>query len=140
MRFMPPFADVPFALYEYDDAFARWFSDTIRVVGAGVQSSVGADALRGIARHGRLRVRDRQGLDVSLDESKITTDVTSDLNAVRSGDYEQLYEAMYKSADSLAEQLVGHFVQTIGKVTEGTGNVTDAGGRPFGLSSSIALG
>jgi hypothetical protein len=52
---------------------------------------------------------------------------------VRDGDYERLYEAMFESADAMAEQLVGYFVESMGKVTEGTGNVIDAGGRPFGF-------
>lgn len=55
------------------------------------------------------------------------------MKAVRDGDYEQLYEAMFESADAMAEQLVGYFVESMGKVTEGTGNVVDAGGRRFGF-------
>jgi hypothetical protein len=31
----------------------------------------------------------------------------------------------------VAEQLMGYFVETMGKVTEGTGNVVDAGGKPL---------
>jgi len=124
---------MPFALYEYNAAFGRFFSQTMRVL-AQAYSPLLAE-MRFIEMPGTVgsRVRDRQGMDVVLDPGNISTEVTSDLKAVRAGDYEQLYEAMYESADSMAEQLVGYFVEGMGKVTEGTGNVTDADGRPFGF-------
>lgn len=124
---------MPFALYEYDAAFGRFFSQTMRVL-AQAYSPLLAQ-MHFIEMPGTVgsRVRDRQGMDIVLDPGKTSTEVTSDLKAVRAGDYERLYEAMYESAGSMAEQLVGHFVESMGKVTEGTGNVTDAGGRPFGF-------
>jgi len=124
---------MPFALYEYNAAFGRFFSQTMRVL-AQAYSPLLAE-MRFIEMPGTVgsRVRDRQGMDVVLDPGNIPTEVTSDLKAVRAGDYERLYEAMYESADSMAEQLVGYFVEGMGKVTEGTGNVTDADGRPFGF-------
>jgi hypothetical protein len=124
---------MPFALYEYNAAFGRFFSQTMRVL-AQAYSPLLAE-MRFIEMPGTVgsRVRDRQGMDVVLDPGNISTEVTSDLKAVRAGDYERLYEAMYESADSMAEQLVGYFVEGMGKVTEGTGNVTDADGRPFGF-------
>jgi hypothetical protein len=124
---------MPFALNEYDAAFARFFSQTMRVL-AQAHSPLLAQ-MRFVEMSGTVgsRVRNRQGMDIVLDPGETSTEVTSDLDAVRSGDYEQLYKAMFESADAMAEQLVGYFVETIGKVTEGTGNVIDAGGRPFGF-------
>lgn len=124
---------MPFALPEYDAAFGRFFSQSMRVLAQAISPLLAQ--MRFIEMPGSVgsRVRDRQGLDIVLDPGKTTTEVTSDLKAVRAGDYEQLYEAMYDSAESMAEQLVGHFVESMGKVTEGTGNVTDAGGQPFGF-------
>ncbi len=124
---------MPFALHEYDAAFSRFFSQTMRVL-AQAHSPLLAQ-MRFIEMPGTLgsRVRDRQGMDIVLDPAKTATEVTSDLKAVRDGDYEQLYEAMFESADAMAEQLVGYFVESMGKVTEGTGNVVDAGGRRFGF-------
>lgn len=122
---------MPFALHEYDVAFGRFFSQTMRVV-AQAYSPLLAQ-MRFVEMPGTVgsRVRDRQGMDIVLDPGKTSTEVTADLTAVRDGDYEQLYEAMFESADAMAEQLVGYFVESMGKVTEGTGNVVDAGGRPF---------
>lgn len=124
---------MPFALPEYDAAFGRFFSQTMRVL-AQAYSPLLAQ-MHFIEMPGTVgsRVRDRQGMDIILDPGETSTEITSDLKAVRAGDYERLHEAMYESADSMTEQLVGHFVETMGKVTEGTGNVTDAGGRPFGF-------
>ncbi len=126
-------SQMPFALHEYDAAFSRFFSQTMRVL-AQAHSPLLAQ-MRFIEMPGTLgsRVRDRQGMDIVLDPAKTATEVTSDLKAVRDGDYEQLYEAMFESADAMAEQLVGYFVESMGKVTEGTGNVVDAGGRRFGF-------
>ena len=124
---------MPFALHEYDAAFGRFFSQSMRVVAQSSSPLLGQ--MRFVEMPGTVgsRVRDRRGMDIVLDAGKSSTDVTSDLNAVRDGDYDRLYEAMFESADVMAEQLVGYFVESMGKVTEGTGNVVDAGGRPFGF-------
>jgi hypothetical protein len=126
-------SEMPFALHEYDAAFGRFFSETMRVL-AHAQSPLLAQ-MRFVEMPGTVgsRVRDRQGMDIVLDPGKTSTEVISDLKAVCDGDYEQLYEAMFESADAMAEQLVGYFVESMGKVTEGTGNMVDAGGRPFGF-------
>ena len=124
---------MPFALPEYDAAFGRFFSQTMRVLAQAFSPLLAQMSFIEMPGTVGSRVRNRQGLDIVLDPGKTSTEVTSDLKAVRAGDYERLYEAMYESADSMAEQLVGHFVESMGKVTEGTGNVTDAAGRPFGF-------
>ena len=122
-----------FSLHEYDAAFGRFFGRGMRVL-AQASSPLLAD-MRFVEMPGTAgsRVRDRQGMDVVLDPGEISTKVTSELDAVRDGDYEQLHAAMFESADVMARQLVGHLIETMGKVTEGTGNVVDAGGRSFGF-------
>ena len=124
---------MPFGLYEYDAAFGRFFSDSMRVL-AQAYSPLLAE-MRFIEMPGTVgsRVCDRQGLDIVLDPGRISTEVTSDQEAVRAADYERLHEAMYESAASMTEQLVGYFIEGMAKVTEGTGNVTDAGGRGLGF-------
>ena len=124
---------MPFALHEYDAAFGRFFSQTMRVLAQASSPLLGQMPFVEMPGTVGSRVRDRQGMDIVLDPGKTSTEVTSDLKAVRDADYEQLYQAMFESADAMAEQLVGYFVESIGKVTEGTGNVVDAGGRPFGF-------
>lgn len=123
----------PFALHEYDAAFSRFFSQTMRVL-AQAHSPLLAQ-MRFVEVPGTLgtRVRDRQGMDVVIDPGKAATEVSSDFDAIRNGDYEELYDTMFASADVMAEQLVGYLVESMGKLTEGTGNVVDAGGRRFGF-------
>lgn len=122
---------MPFALYEYDAAFTRFFSEAVRTL-ARARSPI-LSQIQFIETPGTVgsRVRDRQGMDVVLEPGHTSTEVTADLNAVRDGDYGQLYAALDEASDSMAEQLVGLFVETLNKVTEGTGNVVDAGGKPL---------
>jgi hypothetical protein len=122
---------VPFALYEYDAAFTRLFGETLRTLARA--RSPFLSQIQFVEMPGTVgsRVRDRQGMDIVLEPGKTGTDVTADLNAVRDGDYEKLHVELDKAADSMAEQLVGYFVESLDKVTEGTGNVVDVGGRPL---------
>lgn len=61
---------MPFALHEYDAAFSRFFSQTMRVL-AQAHSPLLAQ-MRFIEMPGTLgsRVRDRQGMDIVLDPAK----------------------------------------------------------------------
>lgn len=68
-------------------------------------------------------------MDVELEPGGVGMEVTADLNAVRAGDFAVLHGEMDAAADRLAEGLVGFFVDGMSKVTEGTGNVVDAGGE-----------
>ena len=124
---------MPFALPEYDAAFGRFFGQSMRVL-AVAHSPLLAE-MSFIESSGTLgsRIRTRDGMDVELDPGATETSVTADLDAVRTGDFEKLHEAMYAGAAPMAEQLVGYFVESMGKVTEGTGNVVDAGDQPFGF-------
>lgn len=74
---------MPFALHEYDAAFGRFFSQTMRIL-AQARSPLLAQ-MRFVEMPGTVgsRVRDRQGMDVVLDPGKTSTEVTSDLTAVR---------------------------------------------------------
>lgn len=123
-----------FALHEYDAAFGTFFSDAMHVL-ARAYSPLLADIpvveMPGSAAGSR--IRDRQGMDIVLDPGKTATEISTNLEAVREGDCERLHEAMYESAKPLSEQLVGLLLKSLDKVTEGTGNVVNAGGRTFGF-------
>lgn len=122
---------VPFALYEYDVAFTRFFGDTVRTLARARSPILSQVQVVDVAGTLGSRVRDRQGMDVVLEPGTTSTEVTADLKAVVNGDYEQLYAELEEASDSMAEQLVGLFVESLNKVTEGTGNVVDAGGKPL---------
>jgi hypothetical protein len=122
---------MPFALYEYDAAFSDFFGETVRTLARARSPLLSQMEFVEVPGTVGSRVRDREGMDVVLEPGKTTSEVTADLNAVRDGDYEQLYAELDAASDSMAEQLVGFFVETMAKVTEGTGNVVDAGGAPL---------
>jgi hypothetical protein len=122
---------VPFALYEYDAAFNEFLGETARTLAEA--SSPILSQMQSVETSGTVgsRVRDRGGMDVDLEPVEMVTKVTSDFSAVRNGDYEQLYAELAAMAESMAKQMVGAFLKSMNKVTTGTGNVVDAGGKPF---------
>jgi hypothetical protein len=125
---------VPFALYEHDAAFSRFFGETVRTLACARSPILSKIQFVEVPGTVGSRLRDRQGMDVVLEPGETTTEVTADLDAVRDGDYEKLHTELDQAADSMAEQLVGFFVQSMNKVTEGTGNVVDAGGKPLSFN------
>lgn len=79
------------------------------------------------------RVRSREGMDVELEPGGVDMEITADLNAVRAGDLATLHGEMDEAANGLAEGLERSLVEGLSKVTEGTGNVFDAGGQELGF-------
>lgn len=122
---------MPFALPEYDSAFSVFFGETVQTL-ARVRSPI-LSQMQTVKVTGSVgtRVRDREGMDVELEPKTTSTEITSDLNAVRDGDYEKLYTELDAAADAMAEQLVGFLVDGLNKITAATGNTVDAGGKPF---------
>lgn len=122
---------VPFALREYDAAFSQFFSEAVRAL-ARARSPLLSEIKFGTVP-GPLgsRVRTREGMDVELAPTSIGLDVTGDLNGVREGDFAVLLAEMDVASEQLAKGLVESVVENLNQLTEGTGNVVDAGGRPF---------
>lgn len=120
---------MPFALYEYDAAFSRFFGQAVRALARARSPLLSEMQFMEVSGTLGSRVRTRAGMDVELEPGGVDMDVTADLNAVRAGDFTVLHVEMDGAADRLAEGLVGFFVEGMNKVTEGTGNVVDAGGQ-----------
>jgi len=120
---------VAFALYEYDAAYRLFFGETVRTLARARSPLLAQMQFTEISGTIGSRVRTREGMDVVLEPGKTSAEVSNDLTAIRAGDYEQLYVELDQAADAMAEGLVGFFVETMDKVTEGTGNVVDAGGQ-----------
>jgi len=120
---------VPFALYEYDAAFSRFFGDTVRSLARARSPLLSEMHFEEVGGTLGSRVRSREGMDVELEPGGVGMEVTADFNAVRAGDFAVLYGEIDKAANQLAEGLVGFLVEGLSKVTEGTGNVVDAGGQ-----------
>ncbi len=122
---------MPFALYEYDAAFTAVFDETVGILARGRSPML--SQIRFAKTSGPLgsRVRTRDGMDVELEPGETTAEITTDLRAVRAGDYTALYCDFDKASEDMAKGLVGLLVQSMSAVTEATGNVTDVGGRPL---------
>ncbi|MFN2468893.1 MAG: hypothetical protein ABR521_12265 [Gaiellaceae bacterium] len=120
---------MPFALYEYDAAFSEFFRQAVHAL-ARARSPL-LSQIQFVDAGGTVgsRVRSREGMDVELEPGGVDMDVTADLKAVRAGDLSVLHVEMDEAAEQLAQGLVGLFVETMNKVTEGTGNVIDAAGQ-----------
>ena len=109
---------MPFALYEYEDAFSRFFGQTVRALARARSPLLSEMQVREVSGTLGTRVRSREGMDVELEPAGIEMDVTADLNAVRAGDLTPLQVQLDSAADQLAEGLVGFFVEGMNKVTE----------------------
>ena len=77
---------MPFALYEYEDAFSRFFGQTVRALARARSPLLSEMQVREVSGTLGTRVRSREGMDVELEPAGIEMDVTADLNAVRAGD------------------------------------------------------
>ncbi len=124
---------MPFALYEYDAAYGQFFSETVRLLARGrspILSQMNVETMPGTLGS---RVRTREGMDVMLEPAETSAEITNDLRAVRTADYERLYSELDSASEQMAKGLVGVLVRTMDAVTEGTGNQIDAGGDPLGF-------
>lgn len=124
---------VPFALHEYDAAFSQFFGQTVRALALARSPLLNETQFMEVSGTLGSRVRTREGVDVELEPGGVDMEVTADLKAVRAGDFAVLHGEMNKAADRLAEGLAAFFVEGMSKVTEGTGNVIDAGGQELGF-------
>lgn len=122
---------VPFALYEYDDAFSRFIRETLQALAVARSPLLGQ--IESFETSGTVasRIRDRSGLDLALEPQKTSTEFSSDFKAVRAGDYVELQAELDRGSDSMAEQMEGLVVDGMRQITESTGNVVHAGGRPL---------
>ncbi len=121
---------MPFALYEYDFAYAAFFSAATRALARAQSPMLSQVHFGELSGPLGSRVRTREGMDVVLEPGEAISEVTNDLSAVRTGNYEELYVELEKASDAMAQSVVGLLVQNMAKVTDATGNVVDAGGRP----------
>lgn len=125
----PPPRPLAFELPEYDSAFAEFIFE---VAHALVMAS--SPLLRQIPRLSApgtassvVDARDFQQLD--LPAQSVGFGVTTDLRAVRDGDFEPLVVSLSKGSDELARDLMTMLIGTVDLVTEATGNVVKSSGE-----------
>jgi hypothetical protein len=120
---------MPFALPEYDRAFSVFVAETVRELARARDPVLSQMQFSSVPSAVGSRVRDLEGLDVDLEPAKVGFELTMDLEAVRTGDYDAFVLALDDAAEMLARDLMRVWVGTMHKVTEATGNVIDAGGE-----------
>ena len=121
---------VPFRLPEYDDAFVRFVLDAARELAiarnellAQVSFETSPGALGSV-------IQDTEGRDVDLAPTSTEIAASSSAAAIRGGDYVELLLAIDDMSAQVADSYMGSIISTITAVTEATGNVYDASGRP----------
>lgn len=120
---------MPFALPEYDRAFTRFVSNTVRELAVARSPVLSQMQFTTMPSTVGSRVRDLEGLDVELEPEKVGFDMVMSVEAVRSGDYSEFHVDIDRAADMLAKDLMRVWVGTMNRITEATGNVVDAGGK-----------
>src|SRR5690349_16808507 len=122
---------MPFALPEYDVAFARFIGDVVRELARARDPLLAMVRFEETSMALGTRIQDREGADVDLPGTTTEFEMSTGVADVRNGNLEPLTVQADRAADEYARQLVKHFVSTMDKVTEATGNVVDAGGKPM---------
>lgn len=120
---------MPFALPEYDRAFARFVSETVHELARARDPVLSQMRFATVPTTVGSRVRDRQGMDVDLEPAKVGFEMSTSVSAVRAADYDEFYVEVDQAAEMLAHDLMKLWVGTMDKVTEATGNIVDAGGK-----------
>lgn len=122
---------MPFALPEYDQAFLEFTHgvvDALATVRDPLLSRMGpavADSTTVASR-----VRSRDGVDVDLPPTKVGFEFETDFAAVLNADVEAYAQQVDRAAEQLARVMVQHVVASLRTLTEATGMVVDAAGRP----------
>src|SRR5690349_18977638 len=121
---------MPFALPEYDQAFARFVADSLRELARARDPLLERIQFQPATTLGS-RIQDREGVDVELAPVETSQEMTTPVAAVRDGDISAFVADIDRAAGEYAEQLARHLFGTLDKVTEATGNVFNAEGRSF---------
>lgn len=120
---------MPFVLPEYDQSFSTFIHRLIRELAGAHEPLVGkirSEPAVGTASS-LIQVRGEEALD--LPGESLDYGMTMEVSAVREGNFEFLVMEMDKAASELGDKLVGMLIANLGKVTDMTGNVVDAGGQ-----------
>jgi hypothetical protein len=119
-----------FALPEYDNAFSLFVSEAMNEL-----ARVGDPLLEQIEVEERpgapgSTFQDADGQDVDPEPGSVSADLVMDVNAVRDGDIDALVLQITLGANQLRDGLARILFGTLSTVTEATGNVVDAKGKP----------
>lgn len=123
---------MPFATWDLDTAFATFRDEAIYRL-AQAQSPLLAGMGQISTSHSTASsvVSGEDGTELDLPSAPVQFSMTLDVQAVRRADLEQLPIGFDAAAEELGRSLIGLFVDTIGKVTDFTGNTIKSNGLTF---------
>lgn len=122
---------LPFRLDEYDQAFTTFTWEVVQAVAIArspLLAQMGPPERSGTTVGSRIEALD--GTSVDLPGAQLGFEFTTDLAAVRDGDASAYVTQVDLAADALKDAMLKHVFETLGKVTEATGNVVSAAGKP----------
>ncbi|WP_022929176.1 hypothetical protein [Patulibacter americanus] len=123
---------MPFATWELDAAFTHFVNDTLYALARARSPLLAGMGQMQTASTVSSVVSGHDGAELSLPETPVGASMTLDLEAVRTANFEQLTLELDSAAEELGKGLVELFVDTIGKVTDFTGNtIKSKGGLTF---------
>jgi hypothetical protein len=120
---------VPFALPEYDRPFDLFVHETVTELARQRSPLLSKTKREASPGTGGSVVDQRDGEQLDLSVEPLEYGFSMDVEAVRRGDYDALTIALDSASDELAQQQVALLISTMQKVTDHTGQVTDAGGE-----------
>jgi hypothetical protein len=122
---------MPFKLTEYDDAFSRFTWEVVNglaMARSPMLTQIGPPVWDSTTVGSRVQSRD--GVELDLPGTQVGFEFTTEVATVRSGNVGAYAQQLDAAAEQLERNLVKHIFATLGKVTEATGNVVSAAGRP----------
>lgn len=121
---------MPFALPEYDAAFARFMGEAMHELAAARDPLLSQiDVEEGPGAIGSV-IQDQEGRDVEIEPASLEADLTMVVPAVRDGDIDALVIQLDSAAEQLREGMARTLFGALNVITNATGNVLEAKGPP----------
>lgn len=120
---------MPFALDEYRRAFAIFIGDVVRELARARDPVLREMSFEAVPSTVGSRVQSREGLNVELEPSKVGFEISLSDDTIRGFDMDAVVVELDRAADEYAKDLMKMWVNSMGKLTEATGNVIDADGH-----------
>lgn len=120
---------MPFALNEYGEAFGVFVGEVVRDLARSRDPVLREMTFEAVPSTVGSRVQSREGLNVELEPTKVGFEISLSDEQIGHFDRSALVLQLDQAADGYAKGLMKMWVETMGKVTEATGNVIDAGGN-----------